>query len=129
MPQLRLWARMIHCGTHEDYQEPPHVPMITGMPPKRPKKDSLTEALTGAAEAVAKAFAPSPSQPLSASSSHLIPTTSGTVGISPGKSVELRMKNLQQLRVIQQLYEENILSDSELTEQKAIILDALRKLA
>ena len=25
-PQLRLWARMIQCGTHDDYEDPPRVP-------------------------------------------------------------------------------------------------------
>ena len=36
------------------------------------------------------------------------------------------MKNLQQLRVLQQLYEEKILSEAELVEQKSKILDVLR---
>lgn len=49
-------------------------------------------------------------------------------GISPGKSTELRMKNLQQLRVLQQLYDDSIVSDKELAEQKEIVLTALRKL-
>lgn len=131
-PQLKLWARMILCGTHEDYKDPPRVPMITGMPPKRQKKpDSFTEALTGAAEAVAKAFSPPPQpQPLAASMTNITATTSAScMGISPGKSTDLRMKNLQQLRVLQQLYEEKILSDSELVEQKKIILDVLRNLS
>lgn len=30
IPQLKLWARMILCGTHDDYKDPPRVPMITG---------------------------------------------------------------------------------------------------
>lgn len=51
-PQLKLWARMIHVGTHDDYSDPPHVPMITGIPPKRSKKDSLTEVIAGAAESI-----------------------------------------------------------------------------
>ncbi len=37
--QLKLWARMIVCGTHSDYKDPPRVPMITGMHPKQPKRD------------------------------------------------------------------------------------------
>ena len=48
--------------------------------------------------------------------------------MSPGKSVELRMKNLQQLRYVQELYEEKILSEPEFIEQKQMILDSLRKL-
>ena len=43
MPQLRLWAKMIQCGTHDDFKEPPNVPMITGMSQKRTKRDSLAE--------------------------------------------------------------------------------------
>ncbi len=91
-----------------------------------PKKDSLTKALPGAAEAVAKVFAPPQALPIS--SSNPVCTSSGGIGISPGKSDDLRMKNLQHLRFIQQLYKENILSETELTEPKAIILAALRKL-
>lgn len=122
-PQLKLWARMVHCGTHDDYDDPPQVPMITGTQPKNHKKDSFTAAITGAAEAVAKVLSPQPVSLMSSSES------SGNMGISPGKSTELRMKNLEQLRVLQQLYEENILSDSEFSEQKSIVLKALRKLS
>ena len=123
-PQLRLWARMIQCGTHDDYDDPPRVPMITGILPKR--KESITDALTAAATAVAKAFSP-PSTSQVASASSQMPCTS-TVGMSPGKSIELRMKNLQQLRYVQELYEENILSEPEFIEQKQMILDSLQKL-
>ena len=58
------------------------------------------------------------------------PTKSASVsiGISPGKSVELRMKNFEQLRYLQQLYEDHILDESEYKEQKQNILTALRKL-
>lgn len=52
----------------------------------------------------------------------------GSVGISPKKSVELRMKNYEQLRYLQQLFEDGILSDWEYAEQKQNILDSLRKL-
>ena len=122
-PQLRLWARMIQCGTHDDYDDPPRVPMITGILPKRPKKESITDALTAAATAVAKAFSP-PSTSQVATASSQMPSTP-TVGMSPGKSIELRMKNLQQLRYVQELYEENILSEAEFMEQKQ---DSLQKL-
>ena len=87
-PQLKLWARMIVCGTHDDYSEPPRVPLITGTAPKRQKTD-LSDAFTDAARAVAKAFSPP------------INSNSVSVGISPGKTVELRSKNLQQLRDLQ----------------------------
>ena len=38
------------------------------------------------------------------------------------------MKNLQQLRYIQQLFEDKILSEDEFLEQKRSILDAIRKI-
>ena len=53
-PQLRLWARMISNGLHEDLDDPPRVPMITGSTPKWQKQESLTVALVGAATALAK---------------------------------------------------------------------------
>ena len=114
-PQLKLWARMIVCGTHDDYSEPPRVPLITGTAPKRQKTD-LSDAFTDAARAVAKAFSPP------------INSNSVSVGISPGKTVELRSKNLQQLRDLQQLYDDRILSAAEFAEQKSMVLEALRKL-
>ena len=123
VPQLRLWARMIHCGTHEDYDNPPHVPMIIGTTPRQ-KTSTFTEALTGAAEAVARAFAPQTTPIQSSSSSSHVAT-----GISPGKSTEIRMKNLEQLRVLHQLHQDNIITDKELVEQKSIILGTLHKLS
>ena len=123
VPQLRLWARKIHCGTYADYEVPPRVPMTTGSLPTHHKSNSLTDALTGAAEAVAKVFAPkaSPAQP----SSSLASGIASTIGISPSKSTELRMKNLEQLRVLHQLHQENIITDKELVEQKMITLRKL----
>ena len=38
--------------------------------------------------------------------------------VSPEKAVELRMKNFEQLRFLQQLPDDDILSESEYTEQK-----------
>ena len=102
----------------DSYDTPPQVPMITGTLPKHTKKDSFAQALTGAAEAVVNALSPR-----SAPVAHE-PSVHSAIGISPGKSTELRSQNLQQLRVLQQLREEGILSDSELAEQKTIILNA-----
>ena len=38
--------------------------------------------------------------------------------MSPGKAVELRMKNYQQLCFLQQLLEDGILDEKEFTEQR-----------
>ncbi len=126
-PQLRLWARMISCGTHDDYTDPPRVPLITGTAPKRQKTDTLSDAVTDAAKAVVRAFSP----PLAPPTTPPAPPTTGAsapIGISPGKSVDLRGKNLEQLRYVQQLYEDNILTATEYKEQKDMILDAIRHL-
>ena len=67
-------------------------------------------ALASAAIAVAKAFTPPPQ---AATTSSQTPSNMPTVGISPGKYIELCMKNLQSLRYVQQHSEEIILSQSE----------------
>ena len=121
VPQLRLWAKMITCGTHDSRDEPPSVPIITGQQPKKPRRDSLAEVIVDAATAFSKAVK-SPDTP----GPSIKPSSS--IGISPGKAVELRSKNLQQLRSLQQLFDDNILSEKEFLEQKHIILDSLRKL-
>lgn len=128
-PQLRLWARMIIAGTHDDKDNPPRVPMITGTVAKRPKQESLADALAGAATVIVKAFGGTPVP--SAPGTSTTPTAAcvSTTGVSPGKSADLRMKNLQQLRFLQQLLEDRVIDDAEFMEQKRITLDALRKLS
>ena len=94
--------------------------MITGIFPKCPEKESVTDALTAAATAVAKAFSP-PSMSQVATASFQVPSIP-TVGMSPGKFVALRMKNLQQSRYVQELYEENTLSKPDITSIKIKML-------
>ncbi len=127
-PKLRLWARMIAGGLHDSTDEPPAVPAFHGGEPKR-RKESFAGALTGAVEAIVryvdkKSPEGPPTEPAS-QTSHSVTL----MGVSPGKAANLRMRNLEQLRYLQGLYEDNILSDQELAEQKRIILDALRKLS
>ena len=134
MPLLRLWARMIAAGNHESMEDPPKIPAITGITPKREKRESLADAISHAAMTFADAFQPKV-QMASANNSLVInqttppklPSTS-RVGLSPGRITELRVKKLQELRELQRLLEENILSEEEFTEQKSLVLDSLRKL-
>ena len=49
--------------------------------------------------------------------------------VSPRKSVELRMKNYEQLRYLQKLFDDRILNTKEYAEQKQSIIDSLRKLS
>ena len=45
-PQLRMWARYIQAGHYKDLVEPP---ALKGVPPKRDRKESLSDAIAGAA--------------------------------------------------------------------------------
>ena len=38
LPQIRLWARMIVAGNQESMTDPPQIPAITGIQPKKPRK-------------------------------------------------------------------------------------------
>ena len=119
-PQYRLWARAIVSGVHESDDHPPNAPMFTGGLHKQPK-ESLVDAFTGAATVIAKAIvAPKALQDVTA--------TEHSVHFSPGKKVDIRMKNLEQLRVLQNLMEDGILSQDEFTEQKRIVLQSLNNL-
>ena len=91
--------------------DPPDILAFSSNPPKLKRNDSLSESLTGAAIAFANTFR---------NSSERLNTSDNTVGgMSPRKTVELRMK---------QLFEDNILSEAEYKEQKESILKALRNL-
>ena len=135
VPQLRFWARMVTTKNHDSLDDPPDMPPFSGVQPK--KKSSLAEAITGAALTLAKAARTSdvsqsnnqsvviaPSSPPRSPNS-LVTTA---MGISPGKITELRMKKLSELRELQALLEQNILTQQEFIEQKQLDLDSLRKL-
>ena len=87
-------------------------------------KDSLSGALTDAARVLVKYMDRKSSEDLPNP-----PQVTSRLGVSPGKAVDLRMKNLQQLRYLQSLCEDNILSDQGFAEQKWIVLESLRKLS
>jgi len=76
---------MIILGTHDDLEEPPRVPMITGLVPKRQIQETLSDALADAAAAFVKAFHSTPTTSVSN-------TPTSSVGISPGKTADIRMK-------------------------------------
>ena len=127
VPRLKLWARCIVSGVHNDYNSPPNCPAFSGTTPKRARKESLSDAISGAAVAIVKALSDSKKETLPAETPQLC---SGTLGpaMSPSKAVGLRMKNFEQLRYLQQLYEDNILNEKEYLEQKNNILAALRNI-
>lgn len=123
--QLRLWARMISSGIHVSTDDPPNVPMISGNLPKRSKQDTSTGnvATDVIVEAVAKALVPK--IPSSSSPPAVCTSTSAS---SPVTLAEVRMKNLEQLKFLQGLYDSGTLTATEFDEQKDIILTCLRNL-
>ena len=123
-PQLKLWAIMSINGLHVDYDCPPNIPMITGAV-KTHKKESLSEAISSAAAAFANVIKPANTFSAETSSSE---QNTSAVNKSPGKHADARMKNLEQLRYLQQLHLDKILTEEEFKEQKGIILNTLRTL-
>jgi len=122
--QLRLWARMYVNGTCKSLDTPPNVPAISGEHPtakqrKGDKNQHFTEALTSAATAITKALVNDrPSTPTAP------PKLSG--GISPASKANLSGQYLQQLRTLQQLRENNALTEKEFQEQKELLLSNIR---
>jgi hypothetical protein len=55
LPQLRLWARSIISGNHDSNDEPPDLPVITGVGLKKQKQQTPSEALVKAATTFAGA--------------------------------------------------------------------------
>ena len=123
-PQLRLWARMVTNNLYDDLEEPPKIPAFTSTP-RRSHQPSVSSAINAAAIAITKALGGNVKENEATNSPVNSP---GSVCVSPGKVVELRMKNYEQLRYLQSLFEDGILSQTKYTEQKHTILDSLRKL-
>ena len=88
-PRLRLWARCIYAELHSSYEDPPDLPAFKE-PETKKRKESLTEALAGAAVAFAsgKSGGNQKQEVCCSGASHLESSTS--VAVSPGKTVELR---------------------------------------
>ena len=105
---------------HNSYDDPPDLPASKTPEPKR-CKESLSEALAGAAVAYTTA--------VSGSGKHKDIPPPDRPGMSPGKVVDLRMKNYEQLRYLQQLYEDGILCEKEYVEQKRKIIEFLNKIS
>lgn len=97
-------------------------------PETKKRKESLTEALAGAAVAFALAMSQVAVKIRCVTVPIWSPVLVWRQYMSPGKTVELRMKNYEQFRVVQQLHEDGIIDDKEFAEQKQNILTFLRKI-
>ena len=124
MIQYRLWARMIVSGIHTTTEEPPDVPAITGTNKKKHSGKKSTNVnpmkVTTESDVCDNQTAPhSPSLARQANS----------IGISPGRVVDIRCKYLDQLGSIKKLFEDRVLNEDEFLEQKRIILSSLSDLS
>ena len=143
LPQLRLWARSIISGNHDSTEEPPDLPAITGVGLKKQKRQTLSEAIVEAATTFVGAVrgpdikqtgGPNATVVVSGSTTAQTPTkvvvseSEKSIGLSPGRVTELRSKKLQELRELQCLLDQSILTEEEFAEQKALVLASLRKL-
>ena len=132
-PQYRLWARMIQNGIHVSKQDPPRIPLITGVAPaqkKRKRMDDVEQTIISTASALVKAaFNPSQvSTTQSPSFQQTVIASTSESQPSPGKAAEIRGKCLSQLSVLKRLFDDDVLTEEELKEQKSEIFRTLRKL-
>lgn len=128
--QFKLWARMIVNKQHRDKNTPPNIPMIMGKPEKKEKKD-LSDCLSDCAVAIVKALKgppiPTVTETLPVCSSASSGSNQGlSDGISPGKKVNLRSQYLAQLRTLQTLRDDGVLTADEFQDEKASILRTLK---
>ena len=115
-PQYRLWARMIQNGIHVSKHDPPQIPLITGVAPvckkQKIEESNVEQTIISTATAIVKALQPG---------AHTIQQTVVTESQpSPGKAADVRGKCLAQLSVIKKLFDEKVLTEEELLEQKVI---------
>ena len=127
-PRLRLWARMIAAGIHTDHHNPPNIPAFSGSVPKRARRESLSDAISSAAVAFVDSIREKHCEKPDISEKATSSPTSTVLHVSPSKAVDLCMKNYQQLRYLQSLLDDGILTESEYAEQKQSIRLSLRKL-
>ena len=123
----------------KDISVVPPIPALQGtpQPPKKVRNESLSDVIAGAAVTFVNAMR-SPDSSVKAQNSVVInaqssplksvPDLDAAASISPCRATDLQMKKLQELRELQNLLENNILNEAEFIEQKAIVLDSLRKL-
>ena len=127
-PQLKLWAKLIQSRMHDSYDNPPNIPLITGVNTKKtPNQSTLTGAVVTAANAIASALKPPEAQ--SQLQQNCTPKSKKQVSsaaVSPCTRASLRRTLYEDLATIQKLHEDCVLSPSEFNEQKQMLLKELR---
>ena len=127
-PKLRLWAKLIQSGMHEDHDKPPNIPIFTGDSKSGAKaKQSRDDTVTGAFVTAANAIATALKSPAGSGSATPPSCKASTIpGLSPRNRSTLRRTLYQDLETIHKLYDNCILSPTEYKEQKGNILSELR---
>ena len=124
--QFKFRARMMVNKQHDDMDHPPNIPLITGGVKKHARKESLTDAISGAATAFVKALAShraSPQKP----PQHCVAATN--TGVSPSSKAQLSGQYIEQFKSLQELRESGVLSEEEFEEQKTFAaLQNIRRL-
>lgn len=106
-PQVVLWARMIVQVIHQSTDESPNFSFITGPTPKcrKPSQSDLTSVATSAATAAVSALVTSLTQRSHSDecpeSPHSKPEPKSVPELSPGRMIDMRMKNYEQLYYLQ----------------------------
>ena len=117
------FKRMMVNKQHDDIDDPPNTPHITGGVIKHARKETLTDAISGAATAFVKPLAfhrTSPQKP----PQPCVATTN--TGVSPSSKARLSGQYIEQLKSLQELRESGVLSEEEFEEQKTFALQNTR---
>ena len=122
--QYRLWARMIVNNQHDNMDEPPNIPIITGGVKRPPRKEPLSDALTSVATALTKALAPNTHSQNSPPRS----PKCNSAGISPFSKAKISTQYISKLKSLQDLRECGVLSEGEFEEQKRFALNNIRSI-
>ena len=124
--QLQLWARMKLNGQHNSMEHPPAIPLFTGAMARPARKDSLSDALTSAATAVAGILKGKTTE--NGGNSMVSPGGSGGSTMSPGKRAHVSGQYLDHLEKLKKLQDSGVLSTSEFEEQKEFALTNIKQL-
>ena len=120
--QLMLWGRMIVNDQWKSYDDPPDIPLITGGARKFQRRETISEAITGAALAFAKAISPPTNQQSTVQAAPRPPVQSG---VSPMSKARLSNEYITQVKSLQELRD---CGDEEFLEQKSFALNNIRSI-
>lgn len=83
---------------HDSTDDQPNVPMISGIPPKRPKRESVHDAVVDAEKVVAEVLTETRKKRDSREESPKASSRTMNVGASPFRLTDVRMKHYEPLR-------------------------------